>query len=185
MATAPTIPPITVQQYEYFEGFPGLRDELIQGRILISRQPKPLHQQIARNLERLLETALGADSGYLVRQNSNLRFAAAHSMPSPDVFVLRREHWVAACTANDYVSVAPFLVVEVLSPANRERVVRDKIRLYLEEGVMEVWIVSPKKRLLRVHSLASPDGVDAHGTLRLPDPLIGRINIDAVFRLDS
>jgi hypothetical protein len=42
--------PITIQQYEQFEGYPGLRDELIEGDIVMSPQPKPLNQQTVRNI---------------------------------------------------------------------------------------------------------------------------------------
>src|SRR5450755_4309493 len=73
-------PPITVEQYEAFEGYPGLRDELIDGEIALSPQPKPFHQQVAKNIERLLEQALKGQS-YIVRQNSNIKFRLAHSMP--------------------------------------------------------------------------------------------------------
>jgi hypothetical protein len=41
MATAFKAPPITVQQYEAFQGYPGLKDELIYGEIILSPQPKP------------------------------------------------------------------------------------------------------------------------------------------------
>jgi hypothetical protein len=34
--TARNVPPITADQYEGFEGFPGLRDQLINGRIVLS-----------------------------------------------------------------------------------------------------------------------------------------------------
>jgi Uma2 family endonuclease len=51
-------PPITIEQFEAFESFPGLRDELIRGEIVLSPQPKPFHQQIAKNIERLLERVL-------------------------------------------------------------------------------------------------------------------------------
>src|SRR5438874_2194855 len=50
--------PITVIQYEHsFEELPGFRDELINGKIVMTPQPKPLHQHIRKNLERLLDAA--------------------------------------------------------------------------------------------------------------------------------
>lgn len=50
MPTASKAPAITVEQYEGFEGYPGLRDELIYGEIVLSPQRKPVHQQVAGNL---------------------------------------------------------------------------------------------------------------------------------------
>lgn len=43
------------------------------------------------------------------------------------------------------VSVAPELVVEVLSPDDRMVDVEEKIADYLEMGVGEVWVVNPRK----------------------------------------
>jgi Uma2 family endonuclease len=52
--------PITVEQYEDFEGFPGLRDELINGKIVLPPQPKPLHQQVSENIHGLLNKILSS-----------------------------------------------------------------------------------------------------------------------------
>jgi Uma2 family endonuclease len=136
--------PITVEQYEHFEGYPGLRDELINGRIVLSPQPKPLHQEVVENFRRLLDAAL-SKSEYIVRQNSNIRFKKAHTMPAPDLFVVRREVWLAAIKANKYLAEAPLIAIEVLSRANREKGVEDKTRVYLSNGVQHVWIADPKK----------------------------------------
>ncbi len=48
MATVSVAPPITVEQYLGFRGYPGLRDELINGEIVLSPQPKPHHQEVSR-----------------------------------------------------------------------------------------------------------------------------------------
>lgn len=143
MATAATIPPISVEQYLGFKGYPGLRDELINGEIVLSPQPKPHHQEIVENLHRLLGQAFEG-SAYVVRQNSNIRFDCANSMPAPDLFVIDRESWRLAIASKDYLSKAPLLVIEVLSPANRARKVDEKAMLYLANGVARVWIVDLK-----------------------------------------
>ncbi|MBV9613129.1 MAG: Uma2 family endonuclease, partial [Acidobacteriaceae bacterium] len=69
----------------------------------------------------------------------------ANSMPAPDLFVTRRQDWMRAIESRDYLSVAPLLVVEVLSPANRRRRVEEKAELYLRNGVTHVWICDPKR----------------------------------------
>ena len=91
-------PPITVEQYEAFEGFPGLRDELIKGEIVLSPQPKPLHQQIAENIQSLLNQVLS--DRFVAKQNSNIKFREANSMPAPDVFVVGRADWKRACESD-------------------------------------------------------------------------------------
>src|SRR3954452_9663145 len=108
--------PITVEQYEAFEGFPGLRDELINGKIVLSPQRKPLHQQISENIHRLLHEALS--DHFVAKQNSSIKLREANSMPAPDVFVVRRADWKRACESDQYLEIPPVLAVEVISPAN-------------------------------------------------------------------
>src|SRR5579884_461573 len=99
VATAPAAPPITVEQYLNFKGYPGLRDELINGEIVLSPQPKALHQEVCENVLHALREALQG-SNYVVKHNSNIRFDRANSMPAPDVFVVSREAWLRAIETN-------------------------------------------------------------------------------------
>ena len=183
MATATTVQPITIEQYERFEGYPGARDELIRGRIVMSPQPKPLHQEIARRIERLLERVLGEDGSYVPRQNSNVKFPQAHSMPAPDVFVVTRESWDSACETEQYLAGPPALVVEVVSPANRRKAVDEKVSIYLEAGVPQVWVVHPNKKTVRIYEPSHAEGVEASVSVKLAAPLQGTVSIKDLFRL--
>ena len=175
-------PPITVEQYEGFEGYSGLRDELIYGEIVMAPRAKPWHQQLAQNLQDLLRDLLPAN--YVANQNANIRFALAHSMPSPDVFVVTREQWRRACERDEYLSAPPLLVVEVISPSNRKARVEQKIGLYLDHGVARVWEIHPKTRVVRVHSRGVlPESLTEAGTLVLPAPVDGSIVIGEIFRI--
>ncbi|MBY0231082.1 MAG: Uma2 family endonuclease [Gemmataceae bacterium] len=51
--------------------------------------------------------------------------------------------------------LAPCLAVEVLSASNRPGEIKRKLKEYFLAGTELVWIVEPKKRLVRVHS--APD----------------------------
>lgn len=48
---------------------------------------------------------------------------------------------------------APDLIVEILSPGNSKREMRDKFDLYEEAGVLEYWIVDPIRRTVLVYYL--------------------------------
>lgn len=178
-ATAINAPPITVEQYEGFEGYPGLRDELIYGRIVLSPQPKPSHQFVVKKIERLLDAALDGTL-YEANQNSNIRFASMNSMPAPDVFVVETEVWLAACRTETYVAQPPLLAVEVLSPANRKRHVSEKVELYLSAGVRVVWVVFPKQRSVDVYELDRPAHTE-RDVVWLPEPLQGSLSVPAFF----
>ena len=168
-------PPITIEQYEGFEGFPGLRDELINGAIVLSPQPKPLHQQVSENTAALLNKLRTAE--YVAKQNSNIKFRNANSMPAPDVFVVSREDWKTACELGQYLDVAPLLVVEIISPANRKNRVAQKIELYLSNQVTAVWAVHPKQRVLRTYTMEGRLELSEADTVTLPAPLTGEIKV--------
>ena len=48
--------------------------------------------------------------------------------------------------------LAPDLVVEVLSKSNTKPEMARKLKEYLEAGVRMVWLVDPKKRMVRVYT---------------------------------
>ena len=50
MGTTAKAPPITVEQYCGFEPPPGFRAELLDGEIIVSPEPKPIHQQVVVNI---------------------------------------------------------------------------------------------------------------------------------------
>jgi Uma2 family endonuclease len=175
-------PPITVEQYEAFEGFPGLRDELINGEIVLSPQPKPLHQQVSENIHVLLNKVLSGQ--FVAKQNSNIKFREANSMPAPDVFVVSRAEWKKACESDQYLDRPPVLAVEVISPANRKVRVAQKIDIYLGNGVSAVWVSYPKKRLLRTYQSGGVAELSEVDTVILPRPLQGEIKVRDMFLLD-
>lgn len=45
----------------------------------------------------------------------------------------------------------PILAVEVLSPSDQHRDIVEKIELYLESGVLLVWVIDPDLRVVHVH----------------------------------
>jgi Uma2 family endonuclease len=187
MSTSPAAvkaPPITVEQYEGFRGYPGLRDELIYGEIVMSPFAKPLHQEIAKNVERILDGILKGSQYRTVRE-SNVNFPALNSMPGPDVYVITREALREAIEKDIYISEPPVLVVEVLSPANRPKRVAQKIEIYLTSGVGEVWSIDPKKRTLVVNRAKYEQVFQVGDRIGLQDPLpAAAIVIADIFRID-
>lgn len=150
MASAPHVPPITFEQYEQFESPSGYRDELINGKIVLSAEAKPLHSQVAENIHELLKKASDKRK-YKVGQRMNLRFADSHSMPSPDVFVMQLAEWRKACAESRYPEGGHVLLaVEVISPSNYPGPLSQKIGIYVRHG-LEAWVVDSKKSEVKVH----------------------------------
>jgi len=149
MASALPIPPITIEQYLTFESPEGFRDELINGRIVMSPEPKALHFDVADNLYRLLTKTAGKK--FRVGQRMNLRFPDVNSMPSPDVFVIELAEWKRARMQDVYPDGSQVrLAVEVLSPSNRKLALQSKIDIYTAHGI-EAWLVDPKQQEVKVY----------------------------------
>jgi Uma2 family endonuclease len=154
MASAISAPPITIDQYLLFKSPAGYHDELINGRIIVSPDPKPLHLDIAENLFHLLRAAVG--SPYKVGQRINLYFPSHNSMPSPDVFVIDRVSWNNSRAANEYPAGSKVLLAaEVVSPGNRSGSIRKKAEIYQKNGI-ELWVVYPNKQQVKVYRPGHP-----------------------------
>jgi Uma2 family endonuclease len=150
MASALSAPPITIEQYLAFESPDGYRDELINGRIIVSPEAKPLHSDIADNLYELLKDVCNRKL-HRVSQRMNLRFPDVDSMPSPDVFVIDLAEWQRARSAEIYPDGAKVLLaVEVISASNRPTPLAEKVAIYVDHGI-ETWVVEPKKQEVKVH----------------------------------
>jgi Uma2 family endonuclease len=175
MATHPITHPITVDQYLHsFEGCPGWRDELINGRIVMTPDAKPLHQHIQKNIQGLLSAAC-AGSGYIANGDSNIELTPV-DMPSPDAFVVSWPAWRRAMLADKYLNVKPLLVVEILSPGQN---VDEKVGIYLAARVDAIWVVDPKTRSVTFYEDQKP--YREIGELALPHPLKGSIPVSAIF----
>jgi Uma2 family endonuclease len=141
---------ITVEQYLSYEAPDGMRDELIDGEIVLSPSPKPRHAGICTRLYDLLRNAV-SDDDFVIRFDTSMRLTAK-DMPRPDVFVMDTRRWEAAEEADEYPQGSPQLSIEIFSPSNARRLFKRKIDLYLKNGALAVWVVYPKKRSVTVHT---------------------------------
>lgn len=77
-----------------------------------------------------------------------------------DVLFISHER-LAEATPNDYLDVAPELIVEVLSASNTKQEMRGKIAEYFSIGVERVWIIEPQRRTAQIYR--SPDAARTLG----------------------
>ncbi|NUQ62038.1 MAG: Uma2 family endonuclease [Pirellulales bacterium] len=105
-----------------------------------------IHGQL-RNFVR--EHSLGwvfpADQGYQCFADDPMK------VRKPDASFVAAARLSAEQMPEGYLSIAPDLAVEVLSPNERALEVEWKVREYLTAGVRLVWIVNPETRMVRVH----------------------------------
>jgi Uma2 family endonuclease len=146
MATTTTL--LTVDEYlKLPPREDDLRDELIEGEIVLSPSAKPLHARVVRRITKLIEPVEAL--GYEIGTDFGCRLGE-HSLPGPDIGVVQAERW-NNIPEDEYLIGSPELVVEIFSPSNRKALLAQKAGLYLQHGAEAVWIVYPKRRTVMVH----------------------------------
>ena len=137
----------------------GNRYEIIDGEPIVS--PAPL-----RSHEKLTVRLLLLSHAYLVRmQLGDELFTAPvdvrlseYTVVQPDlVYVSPARRAILADPV--LIDGAPDLVVEILSPSNRDYDEQTKYRLYERAGVPEYWLVDPERATVTILTLQDGDYV--------------------------
>lgn len=127
-------------------------------------QERNLGEQDHSDLQtRLILMLMASDNRQYVRANTELRVQVkATRFRVPDVCVRAR-----TAPSEQIVLHAPLLCIEILSPDDTVRKTRERVRDYLEMGVLEVWILDPELRSVTVCSGATMFE-HREGTLPIP-----------------
>ena len=125
----------------------GFRHELIDGELLVTPSPSPLHQDVVLALAVALRNHLRPAGGRVFVAPTGVKLAE-DCVLEPDVVVLGAER--AGLVGDRVIDGAPDLVVEVLSRGGARRDLFDKREAYERHGVPEYWIVDPIAQTLLV-----------------------------------
>jgi Uma2 family endonuclease len=173
MTTA--IQPITLQEFlRRPDREDGRREELIEGEIVLSPEPKPLHSEIISRLQSALAPL--EKLGFVIRGGFSCILPSG-SAPGPDLAAIREKRWREAIRNDAYLQESPELVIEVRSPSNRQ--LGRKASLYLQHGAEAVWVVYPKRHAIVIydqdgmHEARENEQLDFHGV---------KVEVAAIFR---
>lgn len=126
--------------------------EIIEGDLLVSRQPNWHHQFTCGQIFRFLQdwneqTGLGVANGA-----PGVIFAEDDDV-APDVMWASNERLGQILGEDGKLHAAPELMVEVMSPgwSNQIRDRQTKLKLYSRRGVQEYWIVDWQQRSLEIY----------------------------------
>ena len=132
----------------------GVRGELIRGELYETMPSGQEHGEIAAHLcyllirfvkPRRLGRVMGSDAGvWLERDPDTVR--------EPDVAFFAAGKMPPGERVSGYAEAVPNLVVEIASPRDSAREVRDKARMWLSFGVRIVWVVYPAARAVELHT---------------------------------
>ena len=129
----------------------GVRYEIIDGELHVSKQPTLEHQFSCVQLITALNiwsTTVGSGRVYVT---PGLVFAEDDDVV-PDLVWIGKQRLSAGRDASGHITVGPELAIEVLSPgsANERRDRVSKLALYSRRGVDEYWIVDWRSHIVDV-----------------------------------
>ena len=113
-----------------------LRYELIDGRLIVSPSPTPLHQDLAVRLLLALEATCPPD--LMVATDCSLRIDARRE-PRPDVVVIDRK----SVNVSPVPVEAAVLAIEVVSPDSTIRDLHSKPQMLATAGLPHYWVLDP------------------------------------------
>jgi Uma2 family endonuclease len=142
-------------QWELINGEPT---ELTPASSRSSRVGGRIYAQFVQQLEdQGLGWAYPADAGFILFDDRSI-------VRSPDAAFVSRDRLPNEPAG--FVPVAPDLAVEVLSPSDRMADALSKVAMYLEAGVLLVWLVDPERESVTVFQ--ADGGIDiVHGDASL------------------
>ena len=131
----------------------GYRYELVKGELLhmppaggehgatIMNIGAPLHLHVKKNA---LGIVFGAETGFKIASDPD-------TVRAPDVAFIRRDRIAEGGVSKGYISGAPDLAVEVISPGDTYTEVEDKVNQWLDAGTRMVIVANPRNKTLKVH----------------------------------
>jgi Uma2 family endonuclease len=126
--------------------------EIIDGQLLMTRAPHWKHQKVIVKASRILDTWSEQSQLGETVATPGVIFTDADNV-IPDVVWISHERLAAGVDEEGHFTIAPDLIVEVLSPGtqNERRDREVKLKLYAERGVKEYWILDWRSQQLEVH----------------------------------
>ena len=130
----------------------GVRYEIIDGDLYVTRQPHALHQYTCSSISfEIYQWIAGTGSG-AVLPAPGVIFSEDNDV-APDLIWLSSDRWAESMDAGGHFHYAPDLIVEVLSPGTVNEV-RDrelKLQLYSRRGVREYWIADYRSKTVQAY----------------------------------
>ena len=133
------------------------RLEILKGKIAQMAAPNRAHQRISGNLFLMFGTALWRNQCKVYAAPFDVRLTRQHPKQNKEVTTVVQPDLCVICDPtklDDRGCIgAPDLIVEILSPGNSRKEMKDKFEIYEENGVTEYWVVLPEFQTIQVYRL--------------------------------
>ncbi len=167
------------------------RIELLKGRIFKMGAPNFAHQAITGELYYQLRAFLQQKSCRVFVAPFDVRFPKK-SLENQEVYTVLQPDVCVVCDSTKYdfrgCIGAPDIVIEVLSPSNNEKELKNKYDIYEEAGVQEYWIVSPQDNTFFRYTLVDGFYIGTHPKVSgdiVTTPILPGFELDLKVIFDS
>ena len=136
----------------------GSKQELVKGEIFEMPPVKGRHGIIQLEIGSILRAHVKPKRlGWVAVESGTILERDPDTVRGPDVsfYSIARQPQMP----EDYFEIPPDLAVEVLSPDDRRKKVREKIAEYVDSGVRLIWLVDPDAQTVTVYN-GSQRGVE-------------------------
>lgn len=133
------------------------RLEILKGKITQMSAPSRQHQRISGRLFLAFGNALGRGTCEVYAAPFDVRLSRFNARQNKEVYTVVQPDLCVICDPSKLDAKgcigAPDLIVEILSPGNSRKEMKDKFEIYQENGVQEYWIVFPDFQSIQVFRL--------------------------------
>lgn len=175
--------PVILSAKAFYEQYAGKPYELVRGQVIEMPPTGLLHGGTERRVTAILGAFVDEHQlGEVVRAETGF-WLSPDTMRAADCAFIGREKMAQITEPQKFAPFAPDLAVEIVSPSDTARDIRDKVDLYLAAGTEMVWVIYPDLRKVDVYL---PDQsaytVDEDGILGGGDVLAGlKIEVGKLF----
>jgi Uma2 family endonuclease len=150
-------PSCTYTYADYMEWKFKERLELFRGKIFQLAAPNTLHQIVTGNLYAAWRGYLNGKTCSVFIAPFDIRLPVKNRKQDNEITTVVQPDICIVCDPAKVdtrgVCGAPDLIIEILSPGNSKKELRNKFELYEEAGVKEYWVINPVEENLFVFLL--------------------------------
>ncbi len=162
------------------------RIELLRGHFATMSAPSRIHQKISGSLYLIFGNALWRNPCEVYAAPFDVRLPHFDTKKNKEVITVVQPDLCVICDPSKLDAKgcigAPDLIIEILSPGNSRREMKDKFEIYQEVGVKEYWIVDPSEKTVLIYQL-NAEQIFVGLQLRVSDdvvttPIIPNLQVD-------
>jgi len=173
---------VTAEEFERMPDEPGVRMELVRGRVVRMSPPGVQHAAVMGRLYEMLSAHMRKSGAGRILLPAGFKLTTnPDTVREPDLAFIQEERFVGEIPG--FFPGSPDLAVEVRSPGDRRGPIASKVKQYLDGGVRAVWVVNVRTETVTIYRPGfEPEWLSASDVLDGGDVIPGfRCGVEKIF----